>query len=198
MEAEVLDRAFEPFFTTKSEGEGTGLGLATAYGIVQRAGGKIDLESSPGRGTAVHVYVPATVEDPAADLAPAPERPRGGSETILLVEDEDAVRRLTKRILEGAGYAVLDADGPDAAATTWRASRDRIDLLLTDVVMPGRSGVHLWQELAVERPDLKVVYMSGYADDVLSDQEGDGITGRLLEKPFSSADLLRAVRSALG
>jgi two-component system, cell cycle sensor histidine kinase and response regulator CckA len=197
MEPEVADRAFEPFFTTKPEGEGTGLGLATAYGIVQRAGGKIELSSSPGKGTAVHVYVPAALEEALPETAPAGARPPGGSETILLVEDEDAVRRLTRRILEGAGYAVLDAAGPNAAAEVWRKHGGSVDLLLTDVVMPGRSGVRLWQDLAEERPELRVVYMSGYAGDVLNEPDGGEIGGEFLEKPFSSTDLLRAVRSAL-
>ena len=198
MEQEVAERAFEPFFTTKGEGEGTGLGLATAYGIVQRAGGKIELESTPGVGTAVHVQVPARVEEAPAAAPPARDGPRGGGETILLVEDEDAVRRLTRRILESAGYVVLDADGPDAAVEVWGHRGDEVHLLLTDVVMPGRSGVGLWQELAADRPDLEVVYMSGYAGDVLTDKDGGDVPGTLLEKPFSSAELLRVVRSALG
>ena len=197
MTPEVLDRAFEPFFTTKPEGEGTGLGLATTYGVVQRAGGSIEVESSPGAGTAVHVYLPAR-EAAAPDGAQRVEAPpMGGSETILLVEDEEAVRRLSARILERAGYTVLDANGPEAATEIWSRRAAEVDLLLTDVVMPGRSGVRLWQELSRSRPGLPVIYMSGYAGEAVSDRGGVLDPGALLQKPFSGAELLRTVRVAL-
>jgi two-component system, cell cycle sensor histidine kinase and response regulator CckA len=199
MPPEVVDRAFEPFFTTKPEGEGTGLGLATAYGIIQRAQGRIEIESEPGRGTTVHVYIPA---GGAAQLDHAePDRSEdgfhGGSETVLLVEDEEPVRRLTRRILERSGYTVIDAEGPDAATKIWTEARDEIDLLLTDVVMPGRSGVRLWQELAEDRPSLEVIYMSGYERDVVSAGGALANHGTHLQKPFSSTELLHAVRSTL-
>jgi two-component system cell cycle sensor histidine kinase/response regulator CckA len=199
MPPEVVDRAFEPFFTTKAEGEGTGLGLATAYGIVQRAGGRIEIDSQVGRGTTVHVYVPAGGAVKAERPAARSTRKGflGGTETVLLVEDQGPVRRLTRRILERAGYTVIDADGPDSATEIWTRCADAIDLLLTDVVMPGRSGVRLWQELARDRPGLEVIYMSGYDRDVVSAREELAEHGSHLQKPFSSMELLQAVRSTL-
>jgi PAS domain S-box-containing protein len=191
MPSEVLERAFEPFYSTKPKGEGTGLGLATVYGIVTQTGGTIEIDSTPGQGTMVEVLLPATDAQPATA-----ERPDGDDgalthgETILVVEDEAAVRRLTCRILAREGYTVLEAaDGP-RALDTWDAHPGEIDLLLTDVVMPGMSGKELAEHLGIEP-----VFMSGYADDVMSRHGMDGL--RLVQKPFDAQTLLGAVRSAL-
>jgi PAS domain S-box-containing protein len=186
MEPEVAARAFEPFFTTKPKGAGTGLGLATVYGTIASAGGEARIESAPGAGTTIHLSLPAV---------PEPEEPAPGattgSATVLLVEDEDAVRELTRRILTKGGFSCLDAASPDAALELYRESPGDIDLLLTDVVMPGMSG----PELAERIDALPVLFMSGYAGDAAGALP-DGAPP-LLEKPFSADELLAAVRAAL-
>ena len=192
MTEEVVERAFEPFYSTKPKGEGSGLGLATVYGIVTRAGGSIAIDSTPGSGTTIEVLLPATDSEPADEPA---SRDGAGAftagHTILVVEDEDAVRRLTCRILTREGYNVLEApDGP-GALDTWNAHPGQIDLVLTDVVMPGMSGKELAERLGIEP-----VFMSGYTDDVISRHGMAGL--RLLQKPFDAQTLLGAVRSALG
>jgi len=191
MAPDVVERAFEPFYTTKPKGEGTGLGLATVYGIVTQTSGTIEIKSAPGAGTTIEVLLPTTDAEPAKQPSStngADDALRG--ETILVVEDEDAVRRLTCRILTREGYTVLDApDGP-RALDTWDEHGGEIDLLLTDVVMPGMSGKELAERLGIEP-----VFMSGYTDDVISRHGMDGL--RLVQKPFDAQTLLGAVRSAL-
>jgi two-component system, cell cycle sensor histidine kinase and response regulator CckA len=191
MTAEVVERAFEPFYTTKPKGEGTGLGLATVYGIVTQTNGMIEIHSAPGAGTTIEVLLPATDAEPAGQPASA-EGADGAQrgETILVVEDEDAVRRLTCRILTREGYTVLEAPDGRHALDTWDEHPGQIDLLLTDVVMPGMSGKELAERLGIEP-----VFMSGYTDDVISRHGMDGL--RLVQKPFDAQTLLGAVRSAL-
>jgi PAS domain S-box-containing protein len=191
MPPHVLERAFEPFYTTKPKGEGTGLGLATVYGIVTQAGGTVEIESAPGAGTTIEVLLPATEAEP--DRLPASDDGVDGAvggETILVVEDEDAVRRLTCRILTREGYTVLEAPDGARAIDTWDEHPGAIDLLLTDVVMPGMSGRDLADRLGIEP-----VFMSGYTDDVISRHGMDGV--RLVQKPFDAQTLLGAIRSAL-
>jgi CheY-like chemotaxis protein len=192
MSREVVERAFEPFYTTKPKGEGTGLGLATVYGIVTQSRGTIAIDSAPGAGTTIEVLLPAT-DLPAAPDGSAPAAEGGGvskGETILVVEDEAAVRKLTCRILTRAGYKVLEASNGDLAVGTWDEHPGEIDLLLTDVVMPGMSGKELAERLGTEP-----VFMSGYTDDVTLRH---GVEGpRLVQKPFDAQTLLGAVRSAL-
>jgi two-component system cell cycle sensor histidine kinase/response regulator CckA len=195
MAEEVLDRAFEPFFSTKSAAEGRGLGLATVYGIVRGAEGHIELRSGPGNGTVVLVHLPASREAaPADEVDETPVVVTGGGERVLLVEDKEAVRVLTSRILSDAGYLVSDApDGVEALA----AFGDEVDVLVTDVVMPGISGQELADELRARRPGLPVVFVSGYTEDhVVEDARRDGATA-FVEKPFSADELLRAVRTVL-
>jgi CheY-like chemotaxis protein len=191
MAGEVVERAFEPFYSTKPKGEGTGLGLATVYGIVTQAGGTVQIHSTPGAGTTVEVLLPAT--DAVPSRSTAGEDGNGAAangETILVVEDEAAVRRLTCRILKREGYRVLEAaDGP-RALVTWDQHSGEIDLLLTDVVMPGMSGKELAERLGIEP-----VFMSGYTDDVMLRHGVEGL--RLVQKPFDAETLLGAVRSAL-
>ena len=191
MAPDVVERAFEPFYTTKPKGEGTGLGLATVYGIVTQTGGTVEIQSAPGAGTTIEVLLPATLAEPPA--LPASDNGADGAtlgETILVVEDEEAVRRLTCRILLREGYTVLEApDGP-RAIDTWDEHGGEIDLLLTDVVMPGMSGKDLAERLGIEP-----VFMSGYTDDVISRHGMDGV--RLVQKPFDAQTLLGAIRSAL-
>ncbi|NDY43216.1 PAS domain-containing protein, partial [Dissulfurirhabdus thermomarina] len=172
MDEAVLEQIFEPFFTTKDVGKGTGLGLATAYGIVEQHGGTITVESAPGRGTTFRVYLPAGGDVPGAEEAaagPGAEPPRG-SGTILLVEDEPAIRQMFVSALQGFGYTVLPAADPDEAEDLLRRHRDAVDLLVTDIKMPGRNGIELHRALGRERPGLKVIFMSGYADAALLDE----------------------------
>jgi CheY-like chemotaxis protein len=191
MTRDVVERAFEPFYTTKPKGEGTGLGLATVYGIVTQTGGTIQIDSTPGEGTTIEVALPATdAELPAqTDGADGSDGTTQG-ETILVVEDEDAVRRLTCRILKREGYTVLEAPDGRHAIDTWDAHPGAIDLLLTDVVMPGMSGKELAERLGIEP-----VFMSGYTDDVMLRHGMEGL--RLVQKPFDAPTLLGAIRSAL-
>ena len=195
MPAEVLDRAFEPFFTTKGSA-GTGLGLASVYGIVTQAGGEVSIASSVGLGTTVTVLLPV-----ASSGAPAPfpdASPLGGrGETLLVVEDEAALRDVAGRILSGAGYRVLAADGGAHALELAALHEGDIDLLVSDVVMPGMLGKELAERLLDVRPGTRVLFMSGYAQPVLASQGTLEPGVALLEKPFTAQDLLSAVRRRL-
>jgi signal transduction histidine kinase/CheY-like chemotaxis protein len=198
MTPEVRAHLFEPFFTTKPKGQGTGLGLATVYGIVKQSGGHVDVDSAEGAGTAVHVYLPRTAATAApARPAPPPAATRGGSETVLVVEDDPHVREFTVRALRDGGYRVLVAPGGDAALETAAAEPSPIHLLLTDVVMPGVDGRALAERLARVRPALRVLYVSGYAESVIA-RHGVLAPGvDLLAKPFTPAALLGKVRAVL-
>ena len=194
MEPEVRERIFEPFFTTKEIGRGTGLGLSTVYGIVQQSGGTIWVYSEPGHGTTFKIYLPS-VDEPAQDAEPAQDPPRGGSETIFLCEDEPDLRELTREVLEEYGYRVLEAGDGEEALDVLASYRDKIDLLLTDVVMPRMNGSQLAARLTRER-GVRVLYMSGYTETSLV--RGDAAPGAgFLQKPFSPVSLARAVREIL-
>jgi two-component system, cell cycle sensor histidine kinase and response regulator CckA len=198
MDEETQARIFEPFFTTKEQGRGTGLGLATVYGILAQSGGGIDVSSAPGAGTTFTVCLPRIEEGVAAHEEPPPVgRPARGSETILLVEDETAVRALFRDVLETDGYSVLAADDVEDALALCEAHDGPIDLLLTDVVMPGMSGPALAGRLLSARPALKVVFMSGYTDDAVARNGVLEPGATFLQKPFSIDVLLRTVREVL-
>ncbi len=198
MDAETLAHAFEPFFTTKDVGKGTGLGLATVYGIVTQLGGQVRVESQPGAGSAFRVYLPAEPGAPEPPGDPAlPRAPtRGRAETILLVEDEAELREVLLEQLEALGYGVLAAGGPDEALALARRHAGPIGLLLTDVIMPGGNGRDLARALRADRPDLRVLLMSGYSADVLARPGGD-VGLRLLDKPFTLETLSAALREVL-
>jgi PAS domain S-box-containing protein len=197
MSEEVRTRIFEPFFTTKESG--TGLGLATVYGIVRQAGGTIQVETSPGAGTTFTVYLPAADERAtAATVTATVAPPRGLGETVVLAEDEDTLRTLIGRVLAGSGYNVLAGRNGAEALAAVRARGGRVDLLVTDVVMPQMTGTELASALGGEQPGLKVLFMTGHTDDPsLANRLGDG-SAELLQKPFTNETLLRVVRRLLG
>ncbi|MEV4275426.1 PAS domain S-box protein [Actinoplanes xinjiangensis] len=195
---DVLERVFEPFFTTKAPGEGTGLGLATVYGIITQAGGYAGVQSSVGAGTVVTALFPVTRELPATITASAgPAQPQRGGETILVVEDEEALRAVTERILTRHGYHVLSAGGGPAALEIVRDTTRHLDLLLTDVVMPHMHGRELAEHVREARPGLPVVYMSGYAQPFITGEGTLEPNTILITKPFTQAELLERLREAL-
>jgi len=199
MDKQTKARIFEPFFTTKEKGKGTGLGLSTVYGIVKQSGGNIWVYSEPGKGTTFKIYLPRDFSSrtPTYTKLPAVLSRIMGTETILVVEDEEALRKVAKRSLEAAGYKVLiAADGDDALLKGTQHAGD-IHLLLTDVVMPRMSGRVLAQELSKTRPTLKVVYMSGYTDNAIVHHGVLDAGTQFLAKPFTSADLTSKVREVL-
>lgn len=198
MSADVLAQAFEPFFTTKDQGKGTGLGLSTAYGIVQQAGGKISVESQVGTGTTFTIALPLAAGDVSPVQDGQPEHAvTGGSETVLVAEDEPQVRRLAERALRAAGYRVLSApDGAQALALS-RGTHGRIHLLVTDVVMPGMGGPELAGSFLAERPDARVLYISGYTEDEVARQGLAAAGLAFLPKPFTPSELADRVRELL-
>jgi PAS domain S-box-containing protein len=198
MDPETQRRLFEPFFTTKAAGQGTGLGLATVYGIVKQSQGSIWVYSEPGRGTTFKIYLPA-VGGSACPLAPPQVLMAAlqGTETVLLVEDQPEVRRLIEKTLGRQGYQVLAAGDSDHATTLARKHEGPIHLLLTDVVLPGTSGRDIAQKVLAERPDVRVLYMSGYTDDAIV-QHGVLEPGlAFIQKPFTGDALLRKIRDVL-
>jgi PAS domain S-box-containing protein len=199
MDPATRARIFEPFFTTKPTGEGTGLGLAMAYGIVKQSGGAIDVKSDVGKGSSFRIYLPRLEEPAHAPVGPraAEGGGRQGHETLLLVEDQEALREVLVESLESFGYTVLAADGGESALATAAAHSGTIDLLLTDVVMPSMGGRELAARLLAERPGLRVLYMSGYTSDVLG-RHGVLDQGlELIEKPFTTDSLARKLREML-
>jgi len=188
---------FEPFFTTKEVGKGTGLGLATVHGIVKQSGGHIAVYSERGHGTTFKVYLPRVDEAAELESAPLSEVNAGGTETILLVEDEPSVRAVVTRMLRDMGYTVVAVDGPEAALATDPAVLDAVDLLLTDVVMPHMSGERLADILADRRPSLPVLYVSGFSPDAVLHARVQRPSEAFLAKPFTRAQLSDAVRAAL-
>ncbi len=197
MSDEVAARAFDPFFSTKEKGRGTGLGLAAVYGIVQNAGGRVQLDTMPGQGTTVEIELALASGELERPAEPQDLPAAGRGETVLLVEDEPAVRELTGRILAENGYQVIHAPDGYRARILCDQFQGTIHLLLSDVVMPGMSGREVAEQLRTLRPDLKVLYMSGHAGDVLDHHGFPGQEMRLLEKPFDRDRLLASVREAL-
>ncbi len=199
MDEATRSRIFEPFFTTKEIGKGSGLGLSTVYGIVKRSGGHVWVYSEPGQGTTFKIYLPSAEHKLGTSQAAQAEtlpREREGV-TILLVEDDPIMRRLTRKMLEAHGYQVLEADDGNAALEKVNSYSGAIALTLTDIVMKGMNGPDLALRLAVSHPAMRVVYMSGYTGELVAHQGGESSI-RLLEKPFTRVDLLKAIDAALG
>ena len=197
MTKEVQSHVFEPFFTTKPRGKGTGLGLATIYGIVKRAGGYVSVYSEPGWGATFRVYLPVSQAQPTLPAREAePDATKGGGETVLVVEDEEAVRNLVNRILTRSGYRVLQAASGQEAIELLE-KEGPIELLLTDVIMPDMSGKELAQRLPAGSEGFKTLYMSGYTDEIVA-REGILEAGvAFIQKPFNAGDLAKRVRQVL-
>ena len=192
-----MPHIFEPFFTTKEVGKGTGLGLSTVYGIVRQSGGNVFVYSQQGRGTTFKVYLPRVDEPAPAAPQPPHRKVHSGAETVLLVEDEPALRELIRIALTGNGFTVLDAGSPADALVLCRTHTAPLHLLITDIIMPGMDGPSLAKQVLQERPEIKVLYMSGYATNFIMH---DGIVDpgtNFLEKPFHPATLLAKVREVL-
>jgi len=198
MDPEVQAHAFEPFFTTKERGGGTGLGLSMVYGTVKQSGGYITVASEVGRGTSFQIHLPRVEGQPEMISGASPRPiPRGGSETILLVEDEGSVRNLARAALAKAGYTVLAASGAEEALTIARGHRGPIHLLLSDMVLPGLSGRRLAQELVTFRPETAILFMSGYPDGALAEGGSPETAAGFLQKPFTPETLGRRVRKTI-
>jgi PAS domain S-box-containing protein len=198
MDKETESRIFEPFFTTKEQGKGTGLGLSTVYGIVKQSGGHIGVHSEPGRGTTFKLYLPQVDEDEGRPIEDPTEMPANGTETVLLVEDESQVRKFAALVLRGTGYKVLEASGGEEALISAQQHKGRIHMLLTDVVMPGMSGKELSERLKQRRPNIKVIFASGYTDDAILHHGVLGPEMEFIQKPFTPSSLTQKVRQVLG
>src|SRR5437660_524293 len=197
MDRETQSRIFEPFFTTKEKGKGTGLGLSTVYGIVKQSGGYVTVQSELGRGTVLQIYLPR-VEGAAEKHSVAVPEAVGGTETILLVEDEESVRQLVRDTLAAKGYKVLEAENGEAGVAAAVHHKGKLDLIITDVVMPGMGGREMVKQLMETRPGTKVLYLSGYTEDaIISDGSIEKGTA-CLQKPFTLQSLSRKVREVLG
>jgi two-component system, cell cycle sensor histidine kinase and response regulator CckA len=199
MSRETMEHVFEPFFTTKEIGQGTGLGLATVHGIVSQTGGRVHVYSEPDLGTSFKVYLPATDRTAGVQPAgPAADAERlGGGEAILLCEDEEGVRHLIEYVLTTHGYKVLTTDGPHAALERAAESDERIDVLVTDVIMPDMSGPELARRMQPLRPGVRTLFVSGYTAETVRGRGKLPPGSAFLEKPFDQLSLLRAVRGLL-
>ncbi len=198
MDQETLSHIFEPFFTTKEKGRGTGLGLSTVYGVVKQSAGYILVESRPDAGTRFDLYFPRVPEAPEGPAEAIEAEPRQeGSPTVLLVEDEEGLRALAAKVLTANGYSVLEAADAAEAFEVDERHEGRVDLLLTDVVMPGLSGRELAERLLVRRPGMRVLYVSGYPKETLGEQNVILEGTAFLQKPFTPSSLIRKIESVL-
>jgi two-component system cell cycle sensor histidine kinase/response regulator CckA len=198
MDKETQSRIFEPFFTTKEKGKGTGLGLSTVYGIVKQSGGYVLVQSEEERGTTFHIYLPRVAGVAEKHAPPVTQAPLGGTETVLLVEDEESVRHLVRDTLAAKGYRVVEAENGEAGMAAAAKHEGKIDLVITDVVMPGMGGRELVKQLADVRPETKVLYLSGYTEDSIISEGTIECGAAFLQKPFTLQNLSRKVREVLG
>ncbi|HEY2253928.1 MAG TPA: response regulator [Planctomycetaceae bacterium] len=199
MDSETQSHVFEPFFTRQGVHSAAGLGLATVYGIVMQSGGLIELDSEPGRGTKFTIYIPRSREELAeAETQPKSGAPAEGNETVLLVEDEEAVRTLVRRVLERNGYTVIEARHGEEALSLLENEKRPIDILVSDLALPGMGGRELAERLLEERPQTKLLYMSGYTDDAVMRRQILNAEAPFLQKPFTPEALVQKVRAVLG
>ena len=198
MNKETQSRIFEPFFTTKEKGKGTGLGLSTVYGIVKQSGGYVMVQSEEARGTTFQIYLPRVDEPAEKHPAPATHAALGGNETVLLVEDEESVRQLVRDTLMAKGYCVVEAEDGEAGMAAAAGHKGKIDLVITDVVMPGMGGRELVKQITQVRPETKVLYLSGYTEDSVVSEGSIESGTAFLQKPFTLQSLSRKVREVLG
>ena len=198
MAREVIQHIFEPFFTTKEKGKGTGLGLSMVYGIAKQSNGEIIVQSAPGSGTVFKVYLPRNADVLSGSMpAPQPRSSLAGSETVLFVDDDSAIRQLGARVLRASGYKVIEARGGEDALHMLQEYGGTIDVLVTDVVMPGMSGRELAKQVASRQPGLKTIFISGYTDNVIAHHGVLEPGINLLPKPFTLEILVSRVREAL-
>jgi CheY-like chemotaxis protein len=198
MSDEIKKHIFDPFFTTKEIGVGTGLGLATVYGIVKQSGGSIEVYSEEGVGTTFKIYLPRVMEAPSIiETKTTSEEMPSGTETILLVEDEEMVRKLSRKILEECGYTVVEAENGTEALSIFEAGDSDIDLLMTDVVMPQMGGRELSEKLTLKLPNIKILFTSGYTDDAIVRHGVIETNTNFIQKPFSPEALANKIRELL-
>jgi two-component system cell cycle sensor histidine kinase/response regulator CckA len=197
MDEDTLVRTFEPFYTTKDQGKGTGLGLSTVYGIVEQSGGRINVVSAPNEGTSFELYFPSLRAASEHEPGLAPRRPRRGQETVLVAEDEEAVRRFVSEVFRSNGYAVLEAGSGEKALQRSREHEGDLDLVVTDVGMPGMSGPELVSQLVEKRPGTCVIFMSGYPDCGLGERPGLAASVPFVQKPFAPQTMLARARDVL-
>ena len=194
---EVMDRIFDPFFTTKTDGQGTGLGLAMVHGIVSQHGGHIRCYSEPDVGTSFQIYFPVSESELISDLSETREMPAFGSETILLVDDDDRVREMAQEMIEMGGYTVLAASTGEEALEIYAAHKDDISLVILDLIMPGIGGKKCLEELLRIDPNVRGIVASGYSSNALTPSETGSMARGVVKKPYDQKDILGAIRRVL-
>jgi CheY-like chemotaxis protein len=197
MDERTRERLFEPFFTTKEMGKGTGLGLATTYGLMKQHNGVVDVESAPGSGTSFHLYFPFLKAPNHGKTGPAGPAVQGGTETVLVAEDDEVLRNLTRSVLMEFGYTVIEARDGEEAVRLFRENADSVGLLLFDVIMPKKNGKDAYETIRALRPEVRVIFISGYSADIIS---SEGIPNKGIEvitKPLSPVELLQKIRQVL-